>query len=234
MAKAKKNPEVVEEQATLDQLPLEETATAPEEAATTPTEAAETAEAPVEASTPKETITLSDAPDTEPEIPEPKEPTAEEDEPTQLTLSLPKAMFDQSMGSLDRLRAAISSKQTLLKKALGTESLEFQVEEDRISFPWFTLSSGNQNEEIDAFSKLVFALAKKAITQTRVSAEEKVNEDLRLGMRLYLINLGFVGDEYKSARAVLMRNFPTGSGGSTVRNTEFTFTMPEIHIGGKS
>lgn len=74
----------------------------------------------------------------------------------------------------------------------------------------------------------MFALAKKAITQTRVDPVEKVPEDLQLGMRLYLINLQFKGDEFKTARAVLMRNFKS-AGGSPVGSTKFELTMPEVY-----
>lgn len=155
-------------------------------------------------------------------------PEAEDDGIVHLTLSFPKAMFDQSPGSVERLRAAIASKQTLLKKALNTESLEVVVNDDRVEFPWFTFNKADSAEATDAYSKLVVALSKKAITQTRVSSEEKVPDDLRLGMRLYLINLDFIGPDFASARAFLMRNFPTGKGGGSVRNANFTFSAPEV------
>ena len=58
---------------------------------------------------------------------------------------------------------------------------------------------------------------------------EKPIDDPRQAMRLYLINLGFIGDEYKNARAVLMRNFPTAGGRQSVKNTSFTFSMPEVY-----
>jgi len=153
---------------------------------------------------------------------------AREDDVIHLTLSLPVKMFDQSPGSMQRLKAAITSKKTLLKKALGTDSLEVVIREDRVMFPWFTLTSEGNATETDAYSKLVFALAKKAITQVRVDPVEKVPDDLQLGMRLYLINLEFKGDDYKSARAVLMRNFAK-TGGSPVKDKKYELTMPEVY-----
>lgn len=156
-------------------------------------------------------------------------PESEEDDAIHLTLSLPVSMFEQSPGSMQRLKAAIGSKQTLLKKAVGTNSLDVVIEEDRVTFPWFTLTSENNSAEVDAYSKLVFALAKKAITQTRVDPIEKVPDDLQLGMRLYLINLNFKGDEFKSARAVLMRNFKTAGGGSSTGSTKYELSMPEVY-----
>ena len=155
--------------------------------------------------------------------------SAEDDEKIHLSLSLPKAMFDQSLGAINRLKYAVGAKQTLLKKALATDSLEIMIEEDRVVFPWFTLSSEDNAEEIDAYSKLVFALAKKAITQKRVNPDEKINPDERLGMRLYLINLGFIGDEYKSARAILMRNFSMSNISRTKNEADFHMEMPEVY-----
>lgn len=160
--------------------------------------------------------------------PEPDSPDKEDDGVINLTLSLPVSMFEQSPGSMQRLKAAISSKQTLLKKALGTESLDVVIEGDCVTFPWFTTTEADSPVDVDAYSKLVFALAKKAITQTRVDPVEKVPDDLQLGMRLYLINLNFKGDEFKNARAVLMRNFRTASGGPA-NPAKYELTMPEVY-----
>lgn len=191
----------------------------------------EPVEAPVEAETPEEVpvIVPEEEPDKPAEIGDTTPPETEKDGVIHLTLSLPVSMFEQSPGSMQRLKAAIGSKQTLLKKALGTDSLDVVIEEDRVTFPWFTLTSEDNSAEVDAYSKLVFALAKKAITQTRVDPVEKVPGDFQLGMRLYLINLNFKGDEFKSARAVLMRNFKSASGGSSTGSTKYELSMPEVY-----
>ncbi|MBQ9171869.1 hypothetical protein IJ162_02055 [Candidatus Saccharibacteria bacterium] len=201
----------------------------------------EPVEAPVEAEAPKEVPVIvleteaEEAAETGETAPfEPAgiapadSPETEENGVIHLTLSLPVSMFEQSPGSMQRLKAAIGSKQTLLKKALGTDSLNVVIEEDRVTFPWFTLTSEDNSAEVDAYSRLVFALSKKAITQTRVDPVEKVPDDLQLGMRLYLINLEFKGDEFKSARAILMKNFAKNGGGSA-KNTKYELTMPEVY-----
>lgn len=238
MARPKKNREEVATVEITEQS-QPETETVADASVDAPTTEPETA--PVEAEAPEEVPVIvpeseaEKAPETgdvapaEPEEPAPADSAEnEEDGVIHLTLSLPVSMFEQSPGSMQRLKAAIGSKQTLLKKALGTDSLDVVIEEDRVTFPWFTLSSENNSEEVEAYSKLVFALAKKAITQTRVDPVEKVPEDLQLGMRLYLINLQFKGDEFKTARAVLMRNFKS-AGGSPVGSTKFELTMPEVY-----
>ncbi len=233
--------EVISEPAAPDEETASETAVETSQEEPAPTEAAES-EAPAEAAQPEAEPTEATAPaesaesaDSAPDIPdaEPEEP-AEDDGKTHVSLSLPLEAFKQNSGSLDRLKAAISSKQTLLKKALATDDLSIQVDEEKVVFPWFTIQDERKNaEEVDAYTRLVLALARKALTQTRVSSEEKLNPDERLGMRLYLINLGFIGDEYKSARAVLMRNF-SGSNAAQKFAEDFNLAMPEVHIGGKS
>ena len=212
-----------------DALPVETPATEPVVA---PVEAEAPEEMPVivpEAEPTEAEETGNTAPSESAEPAPADSPETEEDGVIHLTLSLPVSMFEQSPGSMQRLKAAIGSKQTLLKKALGTDSLDVVIEEDRVTFPWFTLTSEDNSAEIDAYSKLVFALSKKAITQTRVDPIEKVPEDLQLGMRLYLINLNFKGDEFKSARAVLMRNFKSAGGGNSTGSTKYELSMPEVY-----
>lgn len=243
MARTKKNAPVDQE----NQVSLTETAEAVEETATeeivlvtVEEPVAESApEAPIEAVSDPESVNKprepveapenGDTGDEKPQAPEENAGSKEENDFTQRSLFLPKSMFDQSPGSLNRLKAAIQSKQTLLKKSLGTDSLEFFIEDDCVIFPWFNLNEASIAEK-EAYSKLVLALAKKAITQSRVSSEEKVYEDERQGMRLYLINLDFKGDEYKTARAILMKNFATSPAGNAVRKTDFVFTKPEVYV----
>lgn len=242
MPRAKKNrdevaPVEATEQSLFEAEVVADTPVEADDALPVETPATEPIEAPVEAEAPEEVPII--VPEAEAEeaaetgdtaSPEPAEPApADSNGVIHLTLSLPVAMFEQSPGSMQRLKAAITSKQTLLKKAVGADSLDVVIEEDRVTFPWFTLTSEDNSAEVDAYSKLVFALAKKAITQTRVDPIEKVPDDLQLGMRLYLINLNFKGDEFKSARAVLMRNFKTASGGSSTGSTKYELSMPEVY-----
>ena len=50
-----------------------------------------------------------------------------------------------------------------------------------------------------------------AKTQKRVTATEKPAENEKLAMRLFLVRLGFIGDEYKTARKILLRNLAGNS-----------------------
>lgn len=146
-----------------------------------------------------------------------------ETEPSQITLSFPVAFFAQD--AIDRIKAIVASKQTLLKKALDTDNLDITVEGDKVNFPWFT-DHGIEGE-VDAYSKLAFAIAKMGITQNRVLATEKQNSDEKLAMRLFLIRLGFIGDEYKTARAILMRNFNSNESRKKA-DAAINLCMPEV------
>ncbi len=137
----------------------------------------------------------------------PKEPDEPDDGKTHITLALPRCQF--TFSAIERFKAIVQSKQTLLKKALDTDTLEIQLTDDKVLFPWF-IDHGLPGET-DAYGKLVYAIAKLAINQKRASAEEKQNDNEKLAMRLFLIRLGFIGDEYKTARAILTRNFTGNS-----------------------
>ena len=149
------------------------------------------------------------------------EPAAEEaapdedaDAPESLTISMPKDGFtDESIANLKHL---VESKATLIKKALGTEALPITVEDDKISFPWF--SGFPAPEEISAYAKFIGKLCGMAKTQKRVTAKDKAVDNDKYAFRCFLLRLGFIGAEYKADRKILLKNL-TGSaafkGGAT-------------------
>ena len=109
----------------------------------------------------------------------------------------------------ENLRRIIASKAPLLKKALGTDSLEVIITDTTIRFPWFTLHG--IDGEADAYNRLVTAMCKMAKGQKRVVAKECAADNEKFAMRLFLIRLGFIGDEYKTARRILLRNLTGNS-----------------------
>lgn len=148
--------------------------------------------------------------------PQPKKPSAPEKSPSEtapngfernlIILSLPRKNFTD--GSIERLKAITASKQSLLKKALDTNTLDIQVTADQVVFPWFT--NHGWDGEIDAYSKLICAMANMAIRQKRVTAVEQPCFDEKRSMRLFLIRLNFIGEKYRTAREILTRNFSNG------------------------
>lgn len=158
----------------------------------------------------------------------PKEPETPDDGKSHITLALPRCQF--TFSAIDRLKAIVASKQTLLKKALDTDTLEIQLTDDKVLFPWFT--DHGLTGELDAYSKLVFAIAKLAINQKRASAEEKQNDNEKLAMRLFLVRLGLSGDENRTARAILTRNFTGNSAWKNGPNgtaSGITLSAPEVY-----
>ena len=109
----------------------------------------------------------------------------------------------------ENLRRIIASKAPLLKKALETDSLDLVFTDNAIRFQWFTLHG--IDGEVDAYNRLVTAMCKMAKGQKRVVAKECAADNEKFAMRLFLIRLGFIGDEYKTARRILLRNLTGNS-----------------------
>lgn len=122
-------------------------------------------------------------------------------------LSYPRS--DISDAALENLRLLVASKSALIKKALGVEDLPIEVTADTVSFPWF--AGFPQPEEISAYAYFTGKLIGMAKTQKRITAKEKETENEKYAFRCFLLRLGFIGDEYKAARKLLLRNL-SGNG----------------------
>ena len=130
-----------------------------------------------------------------------------EDVGDSLILSYPRK--DISDAALDNLRLLVASKEKLIKKALGADTLPIEVMDEAVSFPWF--AGFPQPEEISAYAHFTGKLVGMAKTQKRVTAKEKDTGNEKYAFRCFLLRLGFIGDEYKAARKILLRNL-SGSG----------------------
>ena len=130
----------------------------------------------------------------------------EESEPTGISIQLPASMFTEA--SLANLKAIIDSKGNLIKKALGAEELPINRLGDRYDFPWFKPYS--DPPEVQAYMHFVTALCEMARTQKRITAKEKEVDNEKYAFRCFLLRLGFIGEEFKAERKILLRNL-TGS-----------------------
>ena len=119
-----------------------------------------------------------------------------------LSVEIPKDGMTPT--AMENLRRLIASKATLLKKALGTDSLPMTEHFDRIEFGWFRPT--DDQAEITAYYQLVQGLCKLARTQKRVSASEQEVENEKYAFRCFLLRLGFIGPEFKDSRRVLLKN----------------------------
>lgn len=117
-----------------------------------------------------------------------------------------RLMNDTVLANLDRI---IDGKGTLNKKAIGADSLEYEITEDRIRFSWFSMTE--DAEENKAYITLISKLAEQARTAKRVILKDKPVDNEKYAFRCFLLRLGFIGEEYKEARKILLKNL-TGNG----------------------
>lgn len=110
---------------------------------------------------------------------------------------------------LTKLEAVIAGKATLLRKALGDSTLEIQKTAGCYEFPWFQIESSDEDRA--AYTILIEKLIEFAGTLQRVTAKDKQVDNEKYSMRCFLLRLGFIGEEYKKARALLLRNLEGNS-----------------------
>lgn len=111
--------------------------------------------------------------------------------------------------SLENLEKLIASKANLITKAIGASALPIQRTETTLKFPWFSISASG--DEAAAYTLFVCALCDVAKNHKRVTAKEKDVENEKFAFRVFLIRLGFIGDTYKQARKILLRNLTGNS-----------------------
>jgi hypothetical protein len=136
-----------------------------------------------------------------------------EAEPGELTISVP-VEFDRSQ-TYEKVTALISSKQTLIRQALGIEAMPVEQTDKGFDFPWFT-TDATLAEQI-AYKQFVTALVKTAAGLKRVNPTERKVENGKYEFRCFLLRLGFIGNEFKQSRKILLSNF---EGSSAYKNAE--------------
>lgn len=135
------------------------------------------------------------------------EPTEKQDEPTGITIQIPATELTEAQ--LMNLHAILEAKGTLIKKALGIDSLPVGRIDERLDFPWF--SANSSPEEMKAYMKFITALCDMAKSQKRITAKEKTVDNEKYAFRCFLLRLGFIGAEYKTDRKILLRNLSGSS-----------------------
>lgn len=130
-----------------------------------------------------------------------------ENENNELIVKLPR--LDLSDQQLENLRLLVFKKESLLKTAFQTANLEIIEEEGVLSFPWFTYQDGEDLACYAAFASSLITLAKKLKHVNKSSDKDEDNSSY--SFRCFLLRLGFIGEEYKGYRKLLMKNFPKGN-----------------------
>lgn len=132
---------------------------------------------------------------------------AQQEENVGITVSVPLAKVN--LGNLINL---LEAKGELIQKALGIPNTSITEEDEIVKFAWF---ENLTPEEANTYSKFIAALCKMSLEQKRISAKAKEYENEKYAFRCLLLRLGFIGDEYKADRKLLLRNL---SGSSAFKN----------------
>ena len=128
-----------------------------------------------------------------------------------LTLSFPWDGFDKA--SYTKLTQLVEAKKRLISAAFNTRNPVVQADEESIKFSWFK-SDATEDEKL-AYILFLKKLMETAKNQKRVTAKEKEVENEKYAFRCFLLKLGFIGDDYKGARKILLQNL---SGSSAFKN----------------
>jgi len=140
-----------------------------------------------------------------------EETDTETDAPCAVCVSMPRSLFTDS--NLENLKALITAKSGLIKKALGVSDLPLEITDTKVSFSWFLAAP--TPDEMNAYDTFICKLCEMARNQKRVSATEKPTNNEKYAFRCFLLRLGFIGAEYKTARKILLKNL---SGSSAFKN----------------
>ena len=139
--------------------------------------------------------------------PEPQEDAVVADN-SGLTVTVPVTAV-----SVDILKNLLEAKGALIKKALGITDISIKVEDAKVLFPWFPEMP--EPDEAKAYTEFIAAICRMSKGQKRISATERSTDNEKFTFRVFLIRLGFIGDEYKTTRRILLRNL---TGNSAWRN----------------
>ena len=135
----------------------------------------------------------------------------ERDENIGLVIEMPLSSFTDT--ALENLKRLVESKGKLIKKALGTETIELDIADDKVRFPWF--EDGTDPDAVKAYTHFVAALCEMARVQKCITAKEKETDNDKYAFRFFLLRLGFIGSAYKEERRILLCNL---SGSSAFRD----------------
>ena len=118
-----------------------------------------------------------------------------------LTIAIPKESLMDT--ALENLQKIIANKQTLFQRAFRTDSTEIEITEEKISFLWFPYTA--DSDEIVACTQFITRLCDMAKDAKRVSSKPTETDNDKYAFRCFMLRLGFIGNEYKTARKILLR-----------------------------
>ena len=124
-----------------------------------------------------------------------------------LTIAIPKESLMDT--ALENLQKIIANKQTLFQRAFRMDSTEIEITDEKINFIWFPYTV--DGDEIAAYTQFISRLCDMARDAKRVSSKPTETDNDKYAFRCFLLRLGFIGKEYKTARKILLRNLTGNS-----------------------
>ncbi len=124
-----------------------------------------------------------------------------------LTIVIPReSLTDMALENLQKITA---NRQTLFQRAFRTDSTEIEITEEKINFTWFPYTA--DGDEITVYTQFISRLCDMARDAKRVSSKPTETDNDKYAFRCFLLRLGFIGKEYKTARRILLRNLTGNS-----------------------
>ena len=122
-------------------------------------------------------------------------------------MSVPRDSFTDT--AFANLRKLVENKNELMARAFLAKELMLDKTEDTVSFPWFPFSI--EPNEVAAYTEFVSKLCHMARTIKRVADGQTETDNDKYAFRCFLLRLGFIGNEYKNARKILLKNITGNS-----------------------
>ncbi len=132
----------------------------------------------------------------------------EENEPHKAIVSLVVEIKKDKV-DVKKLEKILKAKEKLIKKALDIDDVSIKVEGDIVKFAWFNkpLSA----DESRAYVTFISKLCQFSTQVNRASDKVKEAENEKYAFRCFLLKLGFIGDEYKEERKILLKRLEGSS-----------------------
>ena len=129
-------------------------------------------------------------------------------EKNRLEISVPEKTANPEI-----LKSIIESKKDLICHAFDIKKCDIVIKDKKITFPWFDCEQGS--DEANAYMMFVSALCSLSMKLKRTNGTENDVPNEKYAFRCFLLRLGFIGDEYKAARKILLKNL---SGSAAFKN----------------
>ena len=124
-----------------------------------------------------------------------------------LTIVIPRESLTDT--ALENLQKIIANRQTLFQRAFRTDSTEIEITDEKIKIIWFSYTT--DSDEMAAYTQFISRLCDMARDAKRVSSKPTETDNDKYAFRCFLLRLGFIGKEYKTARKILLRNLTGNS-----------------------